>query len=83
MRLVPDERSFHVVSKCHQFFVPTLTRSIFLLDMRELRQRVMSIEGLKSCAKVKATGHGRIPKEALPIIVEAHGSRHCGGGRPQ
>ena len=38
--------------------------------------------GWKSCAKVKATGHGRIPEEALPIIVEAHGSRHCGGGRP-
>ena len=38
--------------------------------------------GWKSYAKVKATGHGRIPEEALPIIVKAHGSRHCGGGRP-
>ena len=38
--------------------------------------------GWKSCAKVKATGHGRIPEEALPIIVKAHGSRHYGWERP-
>ena len=36
----------------------------------------------KSFAKVKAICRGRIPKQAIPIIVAAHGSRHCGGGRP-
>ena len=35
--------------------------------------------GWKSFAKVKATCRGRILEEAIPVIVVAHGSRHCGG----
>ena len=47
LRLVPIERSFDIFFKCHLFFVPKLTRSIFLPHMRESMQTVMSIEGLK------------------------------------
>ena len=45
MRLVPGKRSFDEVFKCHLFFLPTLTKSIFSLHMLEPMQRVMSIEG--------------------------------------
>ena len=40
MRLVPDERSYDVVFKGHLFFVPTLTRNMFLLHMREPKSDV-------------------------------------------
>ena len=64
-----------------QFINVTYFLYLRLLEVYFYREWCES-RGWKSCAKVKATGHGRIPEEALPIIVKAHGSRHCGGGRP-
>ena len=83
MRLVPDERSFDAVYKCHLFFVPTLTRSIFLLHMRELMQSDVNPEAEKVVQKLRQQVTAEYPKklyqslsrrtEAGIVAGEGHG----------